>query len=287
MVGRWWTGLARRALAVLLAASVLVGPRPAGAQARPARVVSLNLCADQLLLRLAEREQIASLSPLSRDPTLSFLAVEAQAVPLNEGRGEAILFAGADLVLAGRFGSHTKRELLQRHGLEVLVLDPWRSLAQGREQIRTVAARLGHPERGESLIGEIDAALARTKDLVPQGRTLLTYHRRGWVPGPDSLTGEIARHIGFTLHQERLGLARGGLVRLETVVAAPPDYGLMDGADTRAVDNGSALLVHPALADALPPARRLTIADNLMLCGGPSTPAAIDALAAEVRAKVR
>ncbi len=279
-----WAGLAGGAF-LSLTGPLLAGP--AGAQTHPERVVSLNLCADQLLLRLADREQIASLSPLARDADLSFLAREAQAVPVNEGRGEAILYAGADLVLTGRFGSHAKRELLQRHGLEVLVLDPWRNIAQGREQIRTVAARLGHPERGEALVREIDAALAQTKEIVPRGKTLLTYHRRGWVPGPDSITGEIARHMGFTLHQERLGLARGGLVRLETVVAVPPDYGLIDGADARAVDNGSALLVHPALADALPPDRRLTIPDRLTLCGGPSIPAAIDALAAEVRAKVR
>ena len=273
---------------VLFAAlAALALPPEAVAQNRPQRIVSLNLCADQLLLRLADRDQIASLSPLVRDRGFSFLVEESMSVKVNEGRGEVILFSGTDLVLTGRYGSHTKRELLQRHGLDVMVLDPWRSLDHGREQIRSVAARVGHPERGEALIAQIDAALARTKDIVPRGRTLLIYHRRGWVPGPDSLTGELARHMGFTLHQEKLGLARGGLVRLEAVVATPPDYILIDAVAGGSIDNGSALLVHPALNDTVPPERRLTVADNLTICAGPSTPAAIDALAAEIRAKVR
>jgi iron complex transport system substrate-binding protein len=280
---RMWT-FGRMLLGSLVALGLI---QAALAQARPQRVVSLNLCADQLLLALADRDQIASLSPLVRSPALSFLEGEAHAVPVNEGRGEAILFGGADLVLTGRFGSHTKVELLQRHGLDVMVLDPWRSIAHGREQIRSVAARLGHPERGERMIADIDAALARTKDIVPKGRTLLTFYRRGWVPSPDSFLGELVRHVGFTPHQEKLGLAHGGLARLEAIVATPPDYVLIDEVAGRTIDNGSALLVHPALNEAVPPGRRLTIADNLTICAGPSTPAAIEALAAEVRAKVR
>jgi iron complex transport system substrate-binding protein len=53
----------------------------------------------------------------------------------------------------------------------------------------------------------------------------------------------------------------------------------------RAIDNGSALLVHPALADAVPRPRRLSVAGALSICGGPSTPALIDVLAAQARTK--
>jgi iron complex transport system substrate-binding protein len=272
------------------AAAVLVlsflGGLPLAAQDRPRRIVSLNLCTDQLLLALADPEQIASLSFLAQDPSLSSMADQAARFPMNSGRGEAILFGGADLVLAAGFGAHTKRHLLERHGLEVLVLDPWRSLAEGRAQVRTLAQRIGHPERGERLVAEIDAALARAKGVAPAGRSILPIYRRAWVPGEDSLVNEILRHIGFTLHQDALGLGRGGVVRLESVVATPPDYALMDEVAGRNVDNGSALLVHPALLGAIPPERRLAVAGKLVICGGPATPAAIDALAAEVRRKV-
>ncbi|MBF9234887.1 ABC transporter substrate-binding protein [Microvirga alba] len=263
------------------------GAGSAAAEPAPQRIVSLNLCADQLLLRLADHDQIASLSPLVRDPSLSFLNAEAAAVPANAGKGEAILFSGADLVLAGNFGQHDRTALLRRQGLEVLTLEPWRSLEFGREQIRAVAGRLGHPERGEALIAEIDAALARAKGIVPAKRSILTYYRRGWVPASNSLISEVLEHMGFTLQQNVLGMKRGGVVRLESIVTTPPDYLLVHSDDAQAVDNGSALLVHHALAAAVPPDRRLVIPGQLAICGGPSTPALIDALASEVRAKVR
>jgi iron complex transport system substrate-binding protein len=277
-----------RTTAVSVAAIFLLAALgAASAQDAPRRVVSLNLCADQLLLELADRDQIASLSPLVRDANLSYLADQAGGLPANEGRGEAILFNGADLIFAASYGSHIQRELLERQGLPVMKLDAWESLADGRAQIRAVAARLGHPERGERLVSAIDAALARSSGIVPGARSILTYYRRGWVPGSDSLVGEILRHMGFELHQKALGLGQGGVARLESIVAAPPDYLLIDDVAGQNLDNGSALLVHPALAAAVPAERRLMIPGKLAICGGPATPATIDALAAEVRAKVR
>jgi iron complex transport system substrate-binding protein len=276
-----WTAVA----AIILAVSA--ANLPAFAQETPRRVVSLNLCTDQFLIALADPGQIASVSFLAHDRSISFLAEDARSFATNEGRGEAILFSDADFVLAGGFGAYTKRELLERQGLEVLVLDAWRSLDHGREQIRSVARRLGHPDRGERLVAAIDAALARAKGIAPPGRSILTTYRRGWVPASDSLIGEILRHMGFTLHQDRLGLRDGGVARLESLVATPPDYALMDEVVGRSVDNGSALLVHPALLEAIPVERRLSIPGMLTICGGPATPATIDALAAEVRSKVR
>jgi iron complex transport system substrate-binding protein len=93
--------------------------------------------------------------------------------------------------------------------------------------------------------------------------------------------------MGFTLHESALGVEQGGLVRLESLVANPPDFVLIDDAAGRAMDQGSALLVHPALLAALPPERRLSLPGRLAICGGPSTPAFIDAIASEVRSKVR
>ena len=283
------TSVQARVVACLAAIATLALSVPIKlfAAERPSRVVSLNLCADQLLLQLAEPDQIKSLSPLARDRSLSFLAEAARAFPLNDGKGESILFSGADLVLTGTFGQQNRTALLRRQGFDVQPLEPWRSLAHGREQIRLVAARLGQAERGEMLIRDIDAALLRSANVAPAGQSVLTYYRRGWVPATDSLVGEILRHIGFELHQDALGLRRGGVVPLETIVSTPPDYLLLEEGAVRAVDNGSALLVHPALADAVPRQRRMSIPGALSICGGPSTPALIDALAAQARVKAR
>jgi iron complex transport system substrate-binding protein len=258
----------------------------AGAQPRPQRVVSLNLCTDEMLLTLADRDQIASLSFLIKDPSISFMTEEAQGLPVNDGRAETILFSGPDLVLSGTYGQQGQAALLQAQGLKVLTLGPWTSLKEGQEQIRTMARALGHPERGEALIARIDAALQRTKDIVPGKPSILVYDRGSWVSSTDSPMNELLIHMGFKPHQEALGLPHGGMARLETIVTAPPDFLLLDDDSDKAVDNGTALFVHPALVRAVPLERRLVVPRKLTICGGPSTPAAIDALAAEIRAKV-
>ena len=259
----------------------------AQAQGKPQRIVSLNLCTDQMLLALADREQIASLSPLVRDASISFMAEKAAGVPVNDGRAETILFSEADLVLTGTYTRQNQSALLRRQGLNVLAFGPWTSLAEGREQIRAIAQAVGHPERGEALVKEIDAALERTKAIAKTRSGVLIYDRGGWVLPANSPTSELLVHMGLALHHEALGLPHGGMARLETIVTTPPDFLLVDEAAGRMIDNGTALFVHPALVRAVPPERRLVLQGKLTICDGPSTPAAIDALASEIRAKVR
>src|SRR5450631_2007243 len=88
---------------------VSLGLSDTAAAAAPQRVVSANLCGDQLLLALADPDQIASLSPFAGDPDLSFLAERARAFPHNRGSVEDIIRLEADLVLIGPYdGSYAR-----------------------------------------------------------------------------------------------------------------------------------------------------------------------------------
>jgi iron complex transport system substrate-binding protein len=262
-----------------LLAPILVHAAP------PQRIVSLNKCADQLLVTLVEPSRIASVSPIATDE-FSFLAERLKDLPANSGRGESILLSNADLVLAGAFESHVRRQLLARQGFEVVVLNAWTRLGEGKQQIRDLSRRLDAESAGERLIGDIDTALARSHGIAMAPRTVLVLYRRGYTPGDSTILDELVRHMGLVPYSERLGVPHGGMVSLERLVADPPDYLLMSASDRGGVDQGSTLLWHPALLAAVPPERRLYVPANLTICGGPSTPFAIEALAAEVRAKV-
>src|SRR3954453_10891689 len=210
---------------------------PALAASPPQRIVSLNKCTDQLLLALVEPSRIASVSPRATDE-LSFMAEELKALPANSGRGESVLLTDADLVLVGPFESHTRQALLRRQGFEVMVMGLWRSLAEGRAQIRELSARLGTQPRGEALIGAIDAALAKSRNAAPARRSVLALQHRGYTPGDSGIVDELIRHVGLEPYSERLGLAHGGTVSLERLVADPPDYLLMSEGDRTAIDQG-------------------------------------------------
>lgn len=273
-------GMIRRALALLLLCLA-----SGAACAEPQRVVSINLCADQLLVALARPGQIAALSPLVRDASLSYAAEQARALPVHRGTAEDIVKTGTDLVLTGPYDNRYLQSFIAEKGVPVLTLGYWTSLAQGRDEIRKLAAALGNAARGEELIADMDAALIETKNAAPPGRSVVMLHRRGYVAGSDGITAEVAAHVGLTDAAAALGLAQGGFVPLEKLIAAKPDFIIVSDARAEAEDQGTALLQHPALAALYPPQKRLVLPDRLTICGGPATPDLIRRLGAEVRAK--
>ena len=267
--------------AILLAGACLLLPAgSARAEGPPRRIVSLNMCADQLLLAPADPGQIAGLSRFARDPRLNALADAAAAYPTAPAAAEAVLMLEADLVLTGGFTPAATRDLLAAQGIRLGEVDSVESIDAARDQIRTLAATLGHPERGDALIADIDAALARARAEVDgAGRTALYLQRRGYGSGARTLVGDLLARLGFTSAAGAFGVGSVGAVPLERLVADPPDILILGALNRTAEDQGTALLAHPALARSVDPARVGEFPEILSICGGPVLPRAITTLA--------
>jgi iron complex transport system substrate-binding protein len=263
--------------AAVLCTTIVVGCGAAAAGAgKPARIVSINLCADQLLLTLADPGQILSLSSFATDPRLSYFAEKAAQFPHDAGNAESVVGLNPDLVLAGRFTRLATREMLTRLGYRLELLDSARSVDASIKQIRQVAELVGHPERGEALVEEIQAARAEAQAAASSQRhTVAFYQRRGYVTGSDTLTADLLNIVGLNNTGGELAGKSGGFVPLEKLVADAPDYIVVSPASREAEDQGSALLAHPALAALYPPARRIVLPDRLTVCAGPSLPDAL------------
>lgn len=267
-------------------AVVVMAPLAAAADETPHRIASINLCADELLLTLADPGQIAGLSVYATDPAMAFTADEARSFRHDLSEAEQVVELNPDLVLAGRFTKRATREMLTRLGYRVELLDAANSIDESIAQIRRIAALVGHPERGETLVAAIAAARARAVSksaAVHDTPTVAVYQRRGYVTGGDTLTGELLSIAGFRNVGGELAGQRGGFVPLERIVADPPDFIVVASLDRPAEDQGTALLAHPALAALYPPERRIAVPERLTVCGGPSLPDALDRLAAEAK----
>ena len=68
------------ARAILALAVLALAGMPAGAADPPRRVASFNVCADQLVIALADPDQIVGLSPYASDPAISVVAEKARRV---------------------------------------------------------------------------------------------------------------------------------------------------------------------------------------------------------------
>jgi iron complex transport system substrate-binding protein len=251
----------------------------AAAQADAApRVVSFNICADQLVVALADPAQIAGLSPYAADPAFSVVAEAARAYPRLAFQAEALVALAPDLVLVGPVDRPATRRMLTAAGLRVHETGLVTDLAAARVQIREVAALLGRAERGETLVAALDAAQRRLAALHPPARRVLVLERGGYAAGPQSLAGALVAAAGWRI-ADGAPAGLGGFISLERVIALGPDLLVLVDPPSQAADQGALLLTHPALRNLYPPERRIALPSRFTLCGGPAFVAALDYLA--------
>jgi iron complex transport system substrate-binding protein len=247
------------------------------ASARPQRIVSINLCADQLLLALADRGQIRALSPNATDASISAAAAAARGLPRTRATAEEVAALGPDLVLAFPGQGAARAGLVGGHAYPILELAPAESEAAIRQQIRAVARAVGHVERGEAMVRRFDAVLARL-GRPGRGRVAAYYQRRGYLTGTETLADQLMQRLGLGNLAARIG--RGPLSRLsiEQLIDARPDLLILAERAGAVADQGTEMLNHPALR-AIP---RLHLPPASLACGGPSYLAAAESLARDL-----
>ena len=156
------------------------------------RVASINVCTDQLLMTLADPAQIVGLSPYARDAVRSWAAAEARTYRRLSGEAEDLLMLKPDVVVAGLYMKRATRQLLKRQGMRVAEFDIARSIDDVKEQIRRMGDLVGHPDRAETQVARLDAAIVRAKQAVARKPyRVLALSRRGWVSGDGSITSAL------------------------------------------------------------------------------------------------
>jgi iron complex transport system substrate-binding protein len=280
--------LMRWCFGVLLVIAALAVPGGAARAAGPPRIASMNVCADQLLLALADPEQIIGLSRFARDGWQSAAAGDLRRYPVLSGGAEDVLLLKPDVVVASAFDKRSTRELLKAKGLRLAELAVPRNLAEAKRQIREVGEVVGHPDRAAAEIARLDAALARARGTAAERHyRVLPLSRRGWVAGSDSFVSSLLTETGLLNAAGDLGFTSGGFASLEAIVSLRPDFIVVSQAGNHARDDGQAFLLHPALERFYPPSRRIVIPERLTECGGVMLADALDALTAELKRVAR
>ncbi|MCI0653242.1 MAG: ABC transporter substrate-binding protein [Methylococcaceae bacterium] len=264
--------------AVLIAAAIT-----STVAAGPQRIVSINLCADQLLLMLAKPDRIASVTYLATNPEVSPVAGLAKSIPQNYGSAEEVLNFRPDLVLASVFSTHSTNAILKRFGIPLLGIPVAKNIQDIRESIRMVAAAIGSPGAGENLLEEFDKTLAAASlSPAPPNAVAALYRENNVLYGSNTIAGSFTRAAGMENLADKLGLGGFSDLPLEILIEHEPDIIVQGSASPRA---GSGILAyrnlyHPALHKLIEKRRLVRIPDRLWACGSPAIVRAIEQLAA-------
>ena len=253
----------------------------AATTAPPKRIVSINLCTDQLLVDLVPKDRIAGLSRLAADPVLSAVAGRIDGIRLLRGQAEEVLALRPDVVLTTSYSTPEVVALLRRLGVRVELIDMATDLDGIRQSIRKVAGIAGVKDRGEKIIDDFDRRIRLAAPRTPYRPTALAYQINSLTSGPGGLIDAALGAAGFRNVAANRPLGPAGRLPLETFISHPPDLVVLahDPAIFRTVmaDN----LRHRAFRDLLNRRRHLHVPMPLWLCGTRELATAIEQLGRE------
>jgi len=258
---------------LLLSACSQVAERGADA---PRRIVSLDYCADQYVLKFADREDILALSP-DAGKRFSYMRAAAEGIPTVRPRTADVLALQPDLVVRTYGGGHDIADFMKEPGVPVVQIGFPQSIAEVRDEVLRVGTELGKPDEAEKLVGDMDRRLKALAERSGPQREVLYMTPAGVTAGEGTLVHELFVAAGLRNFQDRPGwnplpLERLAYDRPDLIAAA------FFESQTNHVDNWSAAR-HPVAQAQLLELPVVPLEGAWTSCGGWFLIDAVEALA--------
>ena len=258
---------------LLLCACSQVAERGADA---PRRIVSLDYCADQYVLKFADREDILALSP-DAGKRFSYMRAAAEGIPTVRPRTADVLALQPDLVVRTYGGGHDIADFMKEPGVPVVQIGFPQSIAEVRDEVLRVGTELGKPDEAEKLVADMDRRLKALAERSGPQREVLYMTPAGVTAGEGTLVHELFVAAGLRNFQNRPGwnplpLERLAYDRPDVIAAA------FFESKTNHVDNWSAAR-HPVARAQLRELPVVALEGSWTSCGGWFLLDAVEALA--------
>lgn len=246
------------------------------------RVMSTNLCADALLLGLADPAQIVSVSRMSQNPQRSSQWALAQRFAANDGSAEEVIALRPDVVLASRrWQARHQARLFGEHGIRIVTVPSPRDWAEIYASTREIAGHIGRSAAAEALVAEVQARIDRLPRPAPAPRAL--YLRpNGGSAGAATHVDAVLSAAGLRNHAAESGHRGWGRIALENVVNNPPDVFVLSSMVNDRAHARSAYARHPLLRALLAERPVVRLAGNDWGCSNYQLVKAAEHIAAEL-----
>ena len=248
-------------------------------EAAPQRVVSMNLCTDQLVILLAAPSQVYSVSHLATGEQGSVLFEQAGDYVINHGLAEQIFLMKPDLIVAGTFSTRATVDMLRRLGFPVEEFAPASSFDDIRTNVRRMGHLLGREERAEALLAEMDAVLARAYPADSVDAIAGLYGANSVTSGAGTLVDDALGHAGLGNLGAELGISGTAKLPLEVLITHTPDILIGRSRWSEAPAMAYDAYDHPAMRGLKAGTHEASVPDKYWICGTPFTAHAVERLA--------
>ena len=235
----------------------MAGIFPAQAEEAHPSVISLDYCADQFVLGLADRDQILAVSKDAGKP-FSYYRDKATDLPEVRALAEDVIALAPDLVIRSWGGDARALGFYQHYGIEVHQIGYAVDIEGVTREIRAAAAAMGQRARGEERIAAMPPA------AKPSGQSALYMTPGGVTAGDATLIGAIVSRAGL---ENAAGAGSWQTLPLEALVFSPPSLALTAffGFDADRVDQWS-LTHHPVLARIMQNTPTIALDESRLTC---------------------
>ena len=218
----------------------------------PKRIASLNLCTDELLLSLADPDQIISLTWLAREESLSAFFEPARPYHQNNGRASDVIPLNPDLVFLSEYFPANALGILETVGIKSVVVPEPRTTKQLLENIRVMSSAIDQVKKGEKLISLFSSRLKSIAEDTSRQKTSALLLSPGIASfGSSAVKIEILKMLNIrVLNQEKPSLANRYL-SIEELTRSSPDFVIIDKYSSDYPSVSEEILKHPLIESSL------------------------------------
>ncbi|MEO1028214.1 MAG: ABC transporter substrate-binding protein [Pseudomonadota bacterium] len=176
-------------------------------------IVSLDYCADQYVLGLADPSQILALSPDAEKP-FSYYRYRAKGYPKTRLSAEEILILKPDIILRSYGGTERDISFYERFGIEVVTIGYALDFPGIADVVETVATAIDRPEAAVPFVEKLRRPASR------QSSSALYYVAGERTAGEATQISSVLAHAGM---RNLAGPGSWLTLSLEGLVLNPPE----------------------------------------------------------------
>jgi len=223
--------------------------------AKPQRIHTLSVGFDEITFRLVDPSRIVAVGTVTVNPEFSNVADLASAVRNKVGRNaEQVIATNPDLVVAPPTANADLVKALESARVTVVLADLLSGTEAHEANIRLLAYLYGEEQRGDALIAEVRAALAKvdavvTKKTAAERPRVLFLAGNVFAAGAGSNEDGIVRRAGGINVAAEAGITGNKAVSVEAIPGMRPDIIVVAESDPAKPVVDAAVVRNPALAD--------------------------------------
>ena len=247
----------------------------------PQRIVSINLCTDELLLQLVGPERVAALTKFSADPEVSTVASQAKNIKKIQGGIEDVQACRPDLLVGGRFSHKETLRFFERSGIPVLIFGLPKNFEDIYADIRKLAGAVDEIGKGDQLVQNMQSDLVVLKQNSGSKKKAFFFQSGGFVPGSGTFENAIMEAARLENLAASMGIRDYGSLSLEKLIEMKPDVVIFASDQRKRPTVRGEVLTHPAIRRALPHVKTVTLPSAILNCGSPASVEAVRILVKE------